>query len=330
MANFYLDGTTLTNSTAVYDDVALTTLAADGYYSDGIISRQQVSGALLPATVCPSCTPPILCTSIPTFPNGFDGRYSFNINVGESVSDVGAMVISFFTGVAPDGIRVTYDGDVYNGLSSNTAGWKQGTTGNYTFLGSTIRYDADNLPNTEPQPCSSAMTTDAPNTVSRDNYILNPTTNQWALDGTTTNISIESGDLQFEANPDMSEVGSKTWNTMVIPKLNATPSIVAIEVASSCEFTSWSFEMDCPTDLPSFSSSANFAPDASVACTQTLEWTVYRAGNRDTVSTTPILYDLVFNNANGTQKRLAGFYRYSGGWYEVDGNGVVVGIGTCS
>ena len=104
MANFYLDGTTLTNSTAVYDDVALTTLAADGYYSDGIISRQQVNGALLPATVCPSCTPPIPCTSIPTFPNGVTGRYSFNVNVGESASDVGAIVISFFTGVAPDGI----------------------------------------------------------------------------------------------------------------------------------------------------------------------------------------------------------------------------------
>lgn len=329
MANFYLDGTDLTNSTAVYDDVALTTLAADGYYSDGIISRQQVSGALLPATVCPSCTPPILCTSIPTFPPGDGGRYSFDINVGESASDVGAMVISFFTGVAPDGIRVTYDGTVYNGLSSNTAGWRQGTTGNYTFLGSTIRYTS-NPPNTEPQPCSEAMTTDAPNTVSRNNYILNQANNQWQLDGTSTNVSIESGDLQFEVNPDMSDENNETWNTMVIPKLNATPSIVAVEVASSCVFTSWTFEMDCPTNLPSFSSSANFASNVSTACAQTLEATVYRAGNRDTVSTTPMLYDLVFNNANGTQKRLAGFYRYSGGWYAVDSNGVIISIGACS
>ena len=42
MANFYIDGTTLSNSTAIFDDQGLTTCAAAGFYSDGIISREQV------------------------------------------------------------------------------------------------------------------------------------------------------------------------------------------------------------------------------------------------------------------------------------------------
>lgn len=330
MATFYLDGTTLANSTAVYSDVDLTTLADDGFYSDGVIYREQVSGVLLPAVTCSDCNPPIACTNIPTFPPGQGGRYPFSVNVGETATDIGAIVISFHTGVAPDGIRVTYDSVVYNGLSSNsstTGGWKKGTSGNYTFLGSTIAYTS-NPPNTAPQVCSQDMINNVPYTIARDNYVLNTTTNQWVADGTSTNVSIAAGDLKFEVNPDMS-TAPKTWNTMVIPKLNATPSVVDVEIVSTCASTGWDFEIECPTSLPSLSTSSTFAGDSTTACGLTIDGTTYRAGSRDTGSTLR-LWDLVFNNSNGTQKKLAGFYRYSGGWFQVDSNGVVVDMNVCS
>lgn len=53
---FYINGPTLASSTAVYDNAEMTILAADGYYSDTLITRQQVGGVLLPAQACPNCT----------------------------------------------------------------------------------------------------------------------------------------------------------------------------------------------------------------------------------------------------------------------------------
>tara|TARA_B110000879_G_scaffold3941_1_gene5290 strand:- start:348 stop:521 length:174 start_codon:yes stop_codon:yes gene_type:complete len=55
MAVYYLDGTTLSNSTAVYADADLTICEADGFYSDGVTVRRQVNCVLLNEEVCPSC-----------------------------------------------------------------------------------------------------------------------------------------------------------------------------------------------------------------------------------------------------------------------------------
>lgn len=56
-STFYLNGPSLASATAVYTNSSLTTLAANGYYSDGTIVRQQSSGSLLPQSTCPSCAP---------------------------------------------------------------------------------------------------------------------------------------------------------------------------------------------------------------------------------------------------------------------------------
>jgi hypothetical protein len=56
-ATFYLNGPSLASATAVYTNASLTTLASNGYYSDGTIVRQQSSGSLLPQSTCPSCAP---------------------------------------------------------------------------------------------------------------------------------------------------------------------------------------------------------------------------------------------------------------------------------
>lgn len=54
-ATYYLDGPSLSAASVIYDDANLTTVAADGFYSDGVISREQASGVLLPQVSCPSC-----------------------------------------------------------------------------------------------------------------------------------------------------------------------------------------------------------------------------------------------------------------------------------
>lgn len=56
-ATYYLNGPSLGSSTAVFLDAALTTLAPDGFYSDGLIVREQVGGVLLPQQTCEGCVP---------------------------------------------------------------------------------------------------------------------------------------------------------------------------------------------------------------------------------------------------------------------------------
>ena len=56
-ATFYLDAPSLGSATVIYSDINLTIIAPDGFYSDGVIVRQQVSGVLLPQAICDSCTP---------------------------------------------------------------------------------------------------------------------------------------------------------------------------------------------------------------------------------------------------------------------------------
>lgn len=57
-STFYLDGLNLSSSSSVYSDEQLTTLASDGWYSDGLIARQQVSGLLQAVEQCDNCGGP--------------------------------------------------------------------------------------------------------------------------------------------------------------------------------------------------------------------------------------------------------------------------------
>ena len=54
--NVFIDGETLAQATAVYTDSSLTTLAADAYYSDLSITRQQLNGKLGAVVTCPTCS----------------------------------------------------------------------------------------------------------------------------------------------------------------------------------------------------------------------------------------------------------------------------------
>ena len=64
MAIYYLDGDTLSNSSAVFTDESMTTCAPDGFYSDGTIVRELSGCSLLPAEDCPNCGETITVASI--------------------------------------------------------------------------------------------------------------------------------------------------------------------------------------------------------------------------------------------------------------------------
>ena len=66
-STYYLDGASLSAATAVFDDAGLTICSADGFYSDGIVVRQQVGCVLVSEAVCACLIP--YNSSIEPFPN---------------------------------------------------------------------------------------------------------------------------------------------------------------------------------------------------------------------------------------------------------------------
>ena len=132
-STYYLNGPSLSSSTTIYSDSSLTTIAPDGFYSDGVISREQVSGILLPAVACGTCGTPCGGT---INGSGAQGIYLLNLDAGSTVSDVGAVIVRFNPQSVPDGIRVVYNGNTYNKLSSPVDGLHQSTDPNgFTVIG---------------------------------------------------------------------------------------------------------------------------------------------------------------------------------------------------
>lgn len=54
-SSYYLNAPSLGSATAVFTDAALSVCAAEGFYSDGVIVREQVDCVLLPQQSCPTC-----------------------------------------------------------------------------------------------------------------------------------------------------------------------------------------------------------------------------------------------------------------------------------
>lgn len=57
-STYYLNAPSLASATSVFTDEALSINAADGFYSDGVISRELFDSVLLPQVICPTCPSP--------------------------------------------------------------------------------------------------------------------------------------------------------------------------------------------------------------------------------------------------------------------------------
>ena len=278
---YYLDAADLSLATAVYLDSALSFIAPDGFYSDGTISREQSLGILLTANACPTCGTP--CgTSISA--GGGQGIYLVNLDGGSTAGDIGALVIRFDPQNIPDGIRVTYDGNVYNTLSSAVDGLHKSTNPlGFTVVGN-IGSDCGLTGNT----------TNIPAAVE---YLFNGTS--FVATGNTQSITISPGDVGLGASPG--------FCVMVIPKVNATPNIFNMEMLGPCGGTAWDLEVSCPALLPSFQSST-VQPTSSVPCGTALTETFYFVRVHTTIDTYVGQYDYVFQDAFGATPLPNGYY----------------------
>lgn len=309
-ATYYLNGPDLGSSTTVYSNSSLTTIAPDGFYSDGVISREQVSGVLLPEVVCETCGTPCGNTIAGS---GGTGIYLLNLDAGGTSSDVGAIIVRFDPFSVPDGIRATYNGNIYNALTCPLDGFHQSTNpANFTVVGSSA---AD---------CGlSGNTTNFP---SLTEYLYDGTS--FVPTGNTQSLTINAGDVSLSSAPGPGNC------MMVIPKTNPTPSIINFEFIGPCSGTSWIIDVQCPVLLTGFSSSV-VASTALGVCSLPKTVTYYNASLAGTPGIVG-LYDFVYLDPYGIMPLSAGFYFASGSisgannWFEVDSNGVVVDMGVCT
>lgn len=305
MATYYIDGTTLSNSTAVYDNAAMTVCAADGFYSDGVIVREQVNCSLLPAQTCPTCAEPCGGT---ISDSGAQGIYLLDLDVGGTATDTGAIIVMFDPRSVPDGIRATFDSTIYNKLSSPVDGYHGSTNANnFTYIGA------------QGSDCGISGST---YNLNEFNYVGG----SFQSTGNTQSITVNAGDVSLGSNAPGDCI-------MVIPKPNPTPSVVNFEFVGPCTSTVFDISVSCPAALPSYSSTTVARPGFLAACEDTINQTFYHAPVNGTAGA-PALYDWVFSDQNGQSTLLAGWYKIenvNGAQYpiEVDANGIIITIGTC-
>jgi hypothetical protein len=302
MAYVYLNGPTLATSTAVYQDSALSVYAPYGYYSNGTIVRQWVGGMLLPPQLCPSCASP--CGGEITA-SGSQGVYTISVDLGTTT---GAVIIEFDPASVPDGILVEYDGVFYNELSSPVYGYLASSIANEpTYIGF-VGSDC-------------GLVAGSPHTVNVFNYV----SGSFTPTGGTQTVSVASGQLALTAGPPGNCI-------MVIPKINATPSIMDITCFGLCSSTVFYVNVSCPQELESVAGSIGLGEQD---CGATIDQTYYvsvSAGNIGDSGSYEFAY--IFTDVNGEFPLAAGFYTILIGSnpfnIEVDSHGIIISITSCS
>ena len=97
LSQYYLDAKNFPLSTSVFTDAALTTVAAQGWYSDGVIYRfltvSGVEAVLGPATTCPTCFSEC---------SGEININTMNVSGGTPADRKGTYLVPLGTGVGPE------------------------------------------------------------------------------------------------------------------------------------------------------------------------------------------------------------------------------------
>ena len=319
--NYYLDGTTFQNATKVYTDADLTTLAPNGFYSVGGKYRQQTGGFLLGEAVCPACDEG--CATNPTsagegsfqFTSNNPGVYYIKVNTGTGVGLIRPYIQSLNNDFL--GIQIIHNSTIYNDWVNNE-GYKSPGNNNATWLGdgSASGVPAAGTTFTN-QP---TFTWDGTQFVQGGNvgYSVNSTTNYnaaAALDGWCGNINKNSN------TPALQDVGI----TIFIPP--TIPGGVNFRVT-----------ITCPQLLPAISFNATRFANPVDACNAVGTSDSVFFGGADNgvnidltqIQTNGFVYTNQFASSGSP---IAGYYKIndttSNGYMQVDGNGVVIALGTC-
>jgi hypothetical protein len=319
--NYYLDGTTFQNATKVYTDANLTTLAPNGWYSFGGKYRQQTGGFLLGEAVCPACDE--LCATNPQsagegsfqFTSNNPGVYYIKINTGTGVGLIRPYIQSLNNDFI--GIQILHGGTLYNDWV-NDEGYKSPGNSNPIWLGDDT---AGGLP------AAGTTFTNQP-TFTWDGTQFVQGGNVGYTVNSTTNYNTGAALLNWCGNI------NKNSNTSALQDVDVT-IFLPPNIPGGVNFR---ITITCPQLLPAIPFNATRFANAVDACNAVgTSDSVYFGGADNSVNS-----DLTQIQTNGfvytnqfasSGSPIAGYYKIndttSNGYMQVDGNGVVIALGTC-
>lgn len=333
---YYLDASTLGSATCVFMDSGLNIVAPDGYYSDGTLVRELISGILQPYTTCPVCGDD--CRS------GNKKDYNNSTTVEKGVyeivfqtADVGAIIIKVLGLSATDkpmGIYAMLDNGVYtNRLSCN---YNVANPAENLIKPSVVlayphpvffgrRGDACGCGNpfgpSAPVGCNAAMTKSMLTSKMEwdplsGQFVIQPSLVNWSYNISMTDQYLGNfytpDDPLIPLNP-VDPAGA--W--MVLPRIASDSNTVRIFIYTTCDLPYFQLEVSCPMQLPYVAVSAR-ASAPPQACDNPIDRYMYFVSVSTGITSPPYptdlgLNDWVFSDVNGKVPALNGFYRINGG-----------------
>jgi len=323
----YWAGVTFGAAPQLYSNSSLSVVAADGLYSFGGTYRQMSGGILGPPTSCPEC--PVACSvggsAVITGGNTI-GRYKIEVNVG---SATGAVIIRFRANINPSQLTWFYDGLSASEYSSNIWGYKEGVIG-----------EQDSSLNGGSHTCEEKFSisndfgsNNAPFQGFGSSYDFNGGLFVLDLDSFGVPIPVILGPYNPSTSVNPINVnlvtGTPGFFSMVVPKPNATPSIIQVEVDVTCPFSQFNVDFNCPANLNTFDGSVVGRACGSVGT----NFYTASVATVDGVSSTIGVYDWAFSDINGVNPQAAGVYPVViigvNHLVTVDSNGVVSAVAAC-
>lgn len=333
VGTFCFDGTNFAQAISLYTDSSLTTLAPDGYYAQGTISRRQLNGILLAPTNCSSCVPP--CGSGVSASVSNNGLFFSQFGLGE---DTGAVIVYLYAYAnLPDGILVTYNNNTYNRLTCNG---NDGTlvTNSQTYAGQNNQ--GTGLPTYVGSNGSSVVTDSPYNVVPGVSCVTSQQLRNLTFNGTSYIDQGTSVTKTVVPNQQGTvAAGAVRVFTMVVPKTAVTPSVLNLEIYAPLCGTLFDYNLYCPAPLTSFQASAE---QLNASCSPDVA-TYYFAKNATWDNTNnviapetnlfPAVGNFVFTNSTGSNylndTSTDKFYIQNNSTYIKVRHGVVVQIGNC-
>jgi len=307
---YYLDSDSLSSATAIYTDSAISSPAAAGWYSDGVVTRYQTFFGSLPSLTlsqnCEDCSP-VGDGTVSTDGSTGMGLYNATYDIGAAT---GAMILVYNPNSVTNGILAEYNSVKYNKLSSQLFGKLESTVGtNFTVAGQTA------------SKCSGVVGTKDYLKYSANRRDTKVYGSKYELQSGSQSVTIASGDLNLKTTAPGSCV-------MVIPKLTATPSTVSIDVIAPCESgLSFNITLGAPVVIGDILTSLVSA--SSLAACGLAQGTKHTIVHTDgTTGGTPTLFAYVFTDDNGANPAADGYIAYLTEWYQIS-DGIVIATGSC-
>jgi hypothetical protein len=294
LGTYYLNAPSLSSATSVYTDAALTIVGPDGWYSDGTIVRELVSGVF--TNIISSCTTCASdCSSTPVTYIGDRAFVEMYKDTGGAALDVGAVIVEVEQAAGfeiPSGFFFEYNGVYYNTISTTNYGLLQGPAGpsEPIYIGESSLDCGIVAAGLQSVPV----------------YNYNPVTDAFDNTGQFTSIQALAPQVQLTGGPPGKGV-------FVIPKTTPSPNLVYFQGIFLCGTPStneFSVTVKCPANLPRFTSTVDCANDFTTCITPTDQ--IYYSA--DVNGTTAIggtlgLNDWVFSDSFGQNVLPNGWYR---------------------